>query len=351
LPGKSRLPARAPRSTERKTASRARQFFPGNQPTTGRDRKIPAFFGWTAGGIDLDKLSGTMRAAVILGLGLSPTVIAPFRRNLDDVFLDLPARSGQADAVLIFGGDGTIHRYLSELVKLRLPVLVVPLGSGNDFARALNLRHLRDSLEAWQRFSLGGGKVRTVDLGTVSPQASESSAALPPTYFCCVAGIGLDAEVTRRANRLPRWLRGHGGYLLSVAPLLLRFASFPMTITSPEASGDWTKSSSRPTLLAAFANTPSYGGGIKIAPSARLNDGQLDVCVIGSVNALKRLWLFPAVCFGRHLQTTKVEYFRTERLRLETEPASSLYADGEYVCQTPVELGVAQSALQVIVPG
>jgi diacylglycerol kinase (ATP) len=291
-----------------------------------------------------------MRAAVILGLGVSPTVISPFGRNLDDLFLGLPARSSDADAVLIFGGDGTVHRYLSELVKLELPVLVVPLGSGNDFARALNLRSLRDSLQAWQSFSLGGGRVRTIDLGTVSPLASESSETLSQTYFCCVAGIGLDAEVTRRANRLPRWLRGHGGYLLSVAPVLLRFASFPMTITSPEASGGWSKSSSRPTLLAAFANTPSYGGGIKIAPSARLNDGQLDVCVIGRVNALKRLCLFPAVCLGRHLQTTKVEYFRTERLRLETEEACSVYADGEYVCQTPVQLGIAPSALRVIVP-
>jgi diacylglycerol kinase (ATP) len=292
-----------------------------------------------------------MRAAVILGLGLSPTVISPFRRNPDDVFLGLPPRSSEADAVLIFGGDGTVHRYLSELVKLKLPVLVVPLGSGNDFARALNLRRMRDSLEAWQSFSWGGGKVRTIDLGTLSPLRLEASEPLPQTYFCCVAGIGLDAEVARRANRLPRWLRGQGGYLLSLAPVLLRFASFPMTITSLEASGEWRKSSSRPTLLAAFANTPSYGGGIKIAPSARLDDGQLDVCVIGSVSALKRLCLFPAVYLGRHVQTGKVEYFRTERLRLETEEAASVYADGEYVCQTPVQLGVAQSALRVIVPG
>src|SRR6202007_1969526 len=102
-------------------------------------------------------------------------------------------------------------------------VLVVPAGSGNDFARALGLRRVRDSLEAWQKFSDGGGKVRPIDLGVISLPADEApstiaqgrSAPHGPRYFCCVAGVGLDGEVSRRANQLPRWLRGHGGYALT----------------------------------------------------------------------------------------------------------------------------------------
>jgi diacylglycerol kinase (ATP) len=291
-----------------------------------------------------------MRAAAILRPGLSPTVIDHFRRKADFCSIGLPGAAADADAVLVFGGDGTVHRYLSELVNLNLPVLVVPYGSGNDFARALNLASGRDSLLAWRKFSSGGRNVWNIDLGTLKPLASENSVA-PQIYFCCIAGVGLDAEVSRRANRLPKWLRAHGGYVFSLAPALCRFMTFPMTITISQDSHEWTRCSSRPTLLAAVANTRSYGGGMKIAPSARLDDGQLDVCVIGAVKGLQRLWLFPKVYSGQHLQSTAVEYFRTERLRLETEKPCSVYADGEYVGQTPVEIGVAQSSLRVIVPG
>ena len=82
--------------------------------------------------------------------------------------MDLPANPHEADAIVIFGGDGTIHRHLAQLVNLRLPVLVVPCGSGNDFARAL-FCGIRDSLAAWREFSTSRGNVRTIDLGVITP--------------------------------------------------------------------------------------------------------------------------------------------------------------------------------------
>src|SRR5271165_6089852 len=96
-----------------------------------------------------------MRAAAIFGLGCSPYNLKPFQTNESQQIewrVGMPAASDQADAVLLFGGDGTIHRHLGQLVKLGLPVLVVPAGSGNDFARALGLRTRRDSLAAWKGF-------------------------------------------------------------------------------------------------------------------------------------------------------------------------------------------------------
>ena len=78
-----------------------------------------------------------MRAAVIFGLGTSPAQLKPFQDGSPTEWLPgLPAPSSDADAILIFGGDGTIHRHLAALVRLQLPVLIVPAGSGNDFARA-----------------------------------------------------------------------------------------------------------------------------------------------------------------------------------------------------------------------
>src|SRR4029077_3029220 len=163
-----------------------------------------------------------MRVAAILGLGSSTKDLHPFARNSDGGGdLGFPASTSAADAILILGGDGTVHRHLSQLHTLQLPVLVVPCGSGNDFARALNLRRVRHSVDAWRRFSSSQDNVRQIDLGVISRldiQNADSGASTSTHYFSCVGGVGLDVEIARRANRLPRWIRRHGGYPLSLLP-------------------------------------------------------------------------------------------------------------------------------------
>jgi diacylglycerol kinase (ATP) len=343
-----------------------------------------------------------MRAAAIFGLGCSPHSLRPFQNASQQTEwrVGIPAASDQADAILLFGGDGTIHRHLSQLAKLALPVLVVPTGSGNDFARALGLRNVRDSLAAWRLYCAKRNNVRSIDLGVITPLEAATGApltaprektapndnhdsAVGTRYFCSVAGVGLDAEVARRANRLPRWLRGHGGYALAFAPTMFQFAPFPMKILAPPTEDchpdrsavegpavlphpphenrnppseaprwevQWQIKKSQPTILAAFANTPTYGGGMKIAPRAQMDDGLLDVCVIGSVDPFKLFCMFPTVYFGRHLSIREVDYFPAAHLRVETEHPLDVYADGEYVCRTPAEISVQRSALRVIVP-
>ncbi len=106
---------------------------------------------------------------------------------------------------------------------------------------------------------------------------------------------------------------------------------------------------SQTTLLAAFANTPTYGGGMKIAPRAQMDDGLLDVCMIGAVDPFKLACMFPTVYFGRHLNIREVDYFSAAHLRVETDHPLDLYADGEYVCRTPAEITVQPAALRVIV--
>src|SRR2546423_4623687 len=109
-----------------------------------------------------------MRAAAILGLGSSPRDLQPFQTDLKTSWtLGLPA-AGAADVVLIFGGDGTVHRHLGPLVKLGLPVLVVPRGSGNDFARALWIRGLKDALSAWDEFVSSEASPRAIELGVIT---------------------------------------------------------------------------------------------------------------------------------------------------------------------------------------
>jgi len=284
-----------------------------------------------------------MRAAVIFGLGASPADLKPFQAGYTTQWLQgLPAASGDADAILIFGGDGTIHRHLPALVRLKLPVLIVPAGSGNDFARALNLRSVRDSLRVWRGFESGKIQARAIDLGVIVPTASPERTH----YFCGVAGCGLDSAAARRANQMPRWLRGHGGYALALLPLLLKLPAYSMQLT--QVTGKDRTEAERLTLLAAFANTQFYGDGMRIAPKADFVDGKLDICRIAVLNPFKLFCMFPTVYFGRHLLLPEVEYSRAERVHVQTEPPLEIYADGEFVCETPAEISVAAGALRVI---
>src|SRR5216684_5741332 len=117
-----------------------------------------------------------MRAAAIVGPGKLSKYLDKFQRAGKAKWNEgPPASSNDADVAVIFGGDGTVHRHLAQLVTLGLPVLVVPCGSGKDFARALKLRRVRDSLAAWRPFVAGGNNVRTIDLGLIR----EISPAMP----------------------------------------------------------------------------------------------------------------------------------------------------------------------------
>jgi len=282
-----------------------------------------------------------MRVAAILGPGNIARAVSNFQRNARVEWTSLVE---QADIAVLFGGDGTIHRHLATLVELEIPLLVVPCGSGNDFARALNIRRMRDAVRAWTKFAETGGNLRTVDLGTMQ-LSGNSRDRRESKYFSCIAGIGIDSEITRRANALPRWLRSSGGYALSAPREFVRFAPFLMQFAL-----NGIPPAFKPSLLAAIANAPSYGGGMKIAPRARMDDGKLDVCIVHAMDRFKLFCLFPTVYFGRHLDFREVEYVQAPTVKIETERPLDVYADGEYAGQTPVDFGVAPGALKVIVP-
>ena len=281
-----------------------------------------------------------MRAAAILGPGNLSRAVANFQRLTGAEWTSLIE---QADVAVLFGGDGTVHRHLTELVEVDVPLLVVPCGSGNDFAHALGIRKARDAAQAWHRYVADGSNLRSIDLGVI--QSLSGGALASQHHFCCVAGVGIDSKIASRANALPKWLRSRGGYGLSATQEIARFAPFPMKV-----SWDGTAAAFQPTLLAAVANAPRYGGGMKIAPRAELDDGKLDVCIVRGMNVFKTFCVFPSVYFGRHLGIKQVEYEQTDAVRIETEQPFDVYADGEYVCKTPASFSVAKQALKVIVP-
>jgi hypothetical protein len=147
-----------------------------------------------------------------------------------------------------------------------------------------------------------------------------------------------------------RWMRARGGYALSVPAALLSYKTPNMKLSIADDRDAYVVCRDQPTLLTALANVPAYGDGMKIAPRAKLDDGQLDICCIDQISRTKLLRLFPTVYFGKHLGIPEVHYFHAKRLKLESDRPLDVYADGEYVCQTPIEVGVARATLRVITP-
>jgi diacylglycerol kinase (ATP) len=279
-----------------------------------------------------------MIAAALLHPDVSPRVVDRFRTSSVEIHVqDNLEGSTNLSAALIFGGDGTVHRHLHQLHQQKIPTLVVPAGSGNDFAKALGIRSVEIALRAWQRFCADGKNVREIDLGMIHAGGEE-------ILFCCVAGVGMDAEANARANRMPQWLKGRGGYVLAALQSLIAFKPVEMSVKTTQ------REIRRPAFFVAVGNAHRYGGGMKVTPHALPDDGLLDICVVSKLNKLKLLCWVPTIFFGGHLRLKQVEYFQAERVRIETARELELYADGDFACKTPVEIGVVRRALPVIVP-
>jgi len=298
-----------------------------------------------------------MRALAILGPAADERALAPFRLPGVEVTVRNATASGVQskpevglggcfDAALVFGGDGTVHHQLASLRESQVPLLAVATGSGNDFAQALGLPAPAAALSAWRRFVAGELAPRSIDLGQVTPLEQPERA----TLFCCVAGAGLDAVANRRANSMPAWLRGNGGYLLAAASAILTRRLFRAQITATTAAGEPVLELNDPAVLVALANAPAYGGGLRIAPGAKLDDGRFDVIYVHRAGRLRLLRVAPSVLTGEHLRLKEVAFARATSITLATDPPRDLYADGEFACRTPLRIDVLPRALRVIAP-
>lgn len=279
-----------------------------------------------------------MIAAALLHPDVSPNVVDRFRGSGVEIkILDHLEQAENYSAAVIFGGDGTVHRYLSQLHQGRIPLLVVPAGSGNDFAKALGIRSVEMAMRAWKHFCADGSNIREIDLGVIHAAGEE-------ILFCCVAGVGMDAEANARANRMPQWLKSRGGYMLAALQSLIAFHPVEMRVKTAR------REIRRPAFFIAVGNAHRYGGGMKVTPHAAPDDGLLDICFVGKLNKLKLLCWVPTIFFGGHLRLKQVEYFQAEQVQIDSARELELYADGDSACRTPLEIGTIRRALRVIVP-
>jgi diacylglycerol kinase (ATP) len=235
------------------------------------------------------------------------------------------------DRLLVAGGDGTVHHAMRGLVGGDCALAILPLGSGNDLAAALGVP---SALSAAVALGLHGER-RRIDL-----------ARFGEVPFGCVAGVGFDSEVNRYANALRR-LRGPLIYVWSVLRVLPRFR--PPRVELTHAAGGYSGLA----MFVAFANAPRYGGGMRIAPDARLDDGVLDVVVVKALPRIKLLRVFPRVFSGTHTRFPEIEIVRTRRAEIALDRPLIAHGDGEPLLEVgarPVTVEVVPNGLLVVAP-
>jgi len=245
------------------------------------------------------------------------------------------------DALVVVGGDGMVHLGANVVAGTDVPLGIVAAGTGNDVARSLGLPRgdVAASVAAiGAALDRAPRAVDAVRVGTPGTSARE--------WFVGVLSCGLDAAVNARANGYS-WPRGELRYVRALVAEVGRYRPFGYRVTHDGTV--WEAASP----IVAVANCPWFGGGVPIAPDARVDDGLLDVVVADPLDRPGVMRVLPAVYRGRHLENPRVRVFQARSLLVEpltdlgaTPPPA--FADGERVGPLPVRLDVVPGALKVL---
>jgi YegS/Rv2252/BmrU family lipid kinase len=236
------------------------------------------------------------------------------------------AEGGETPVVM--SGDGLIGQIGGSLANSEVAMGIVPGGRGNDLARVLGIPTEPEDAVA----TLETGRERTIDVGEANGQR-----------YLCVASCGFDSDANRIANEA-KLIKGRLVY--AYAALRAMAAWKPARF---EISLDGERREFHGYSVAA-ANSKAFGGGMYVAPDARLDDGELDVVYITQVGRLHYLRNLPKVFDGSHVENDEVVVLRGRKLEIEADRPFAVYADGEHITDLPATLRVLPGALRVIVP-
>lgn len=284
-------------------------------PTAGKGRAA-ALVGDVAGRLR----AGGLNVSILVGRDAGEA-LALTRRAVAD----------GTDAVVALGGDGMVHLALNAVAGTPTPLGIVAAGTGNDLAAALQLpvkdpaaaagvvvERLRDDA-AWK-----------MDAGRVGD-----------TWFGCVLSAGFDSQVTDRANRMT-WPRGRMRYNVAMVAELRVFRPLPFRIVLDDGELWETEA-----MLVAVGNARSYGAGMQICPNAVLDDGLLDITVLGPVSKAELIRTFPKVYKGTHIHHPAVTTRRVRTVTLAAEGVTA-YADGEFLAPLPVAVECVPGAVRIL---
>ncbi|MCP2035256.1 YegS/Rv2252/BmrU family lipid kinase [Planomicrobium sp. HSC-17F08] len=239
--------------------------------------------------------------------------------------------AGEKTLIVGFGGDGTLREIIAGAAGAEnLLVGAIAAGSGNDFGRGF---HSFQNAESIAEFLEHPEAVRE-DLGELQNGGIHR--------FASSSGIGLDAEISVLVNRstLKRWLNkinaGKLVYLLYVVLTLARFKKFQLTV---EQQG--RKTVFEDVWLATVSNQPYFGGGMKISPASKTDDGLLELTVVHGISRLKLLLVFGTVFTGSHTRFKEVHQTSGTEFELAVDGAIFRHTDGDYAGKTPIHEAVS----------
>ncbi|MBX3609312.1 MAG: hypothetical protein KF871_05395 [Hydrogenophaga sp.] len=230
---------------------------------------------------------------------------------------DLP----RGTRVVAVGGDGTLHHWLPALLARDHELGVVPLGSGNDTARAMGVRGATPL--QWLTHGLNGA-TSAMDTGLVVWHDHLGERREVP--FLSSLSAGFDAAVVARSLNGPSWLSGLPRYLWATLNELAALRTWSIDITV-----DGSHCHDGPALFAASLNTPTFGGGMRATPAARTHDGLLNLLLAGPFTRTGALVMLPRLLLGWHLSHPRIHTQAYERMTLLAQGDLPLAADGEWL--------------------
>lgn len=276
------------------------------------------------GGRALARLPVAEAALRALGAGFT----VEHTRSLDHARALARSAAAEDGAVITLGGDGLAGAVAGELRGSRAVLSVLPGGRGNDFLRKLGIPQ---DVRAACAIALHG-RIRAVDVADVDGRA-----------FLGIASAGFDSDVQVIANRTRLPLGGQV-YVYGALRAMVSWKPAQWRVT---VDG---KDRAFPGYSVAVANSGFYGGGMQLAPAARLDDGLLDVVLAGNVSKLRYLRVLPKVFKGTHMPAPKLEVLQGRVIRFQADRPFDVYADGDPIAPMPVTIRVQPGVLRVMAP-
>lgn len=251
------------------------------------------------------------------------------------------AAAGQRKMVVAVGGDGTVNEVAMGLIEAGAgdtALGILPMGTGNDAARALGVI---DLMGAWE--ALEGGQTRRMDVIEVQCQTREGEKT---RYSLVYAAAGFPAEILERTTPgVKRWAGRRGCYTIGFLRAVFGWRSPRMRIRCDGHAYDGRY------LAVCAGNAEWVGGGMmRLSPGARWDDGRLNINLIPELSTWQALRSFPRLYRGTHLTIKGVRYLTATELELQAEPPTKVQVDGDVRGESPVRLRVLPGRLRVASP-
>ena len=231
---------------------------------------------------------------------------------------------GEKKSLVVVGGDGTINEVLNGLPHFDdLRFGLVPTGSGNDFARGIGIP--KNTKKALHRI-LDSKSPKKIDLGRVRYDDGRSR------YFGISSGLGLDAIVCKKAlkSKMKKFLNklglGQAVYILLTIKTLFSMKTENLRVSFDGGSEQIFAK----TIFMAMMNFKAEGGGVKMCPDAKSDDGKLSVCLVHGVKKFQTFFLLPFLMAGKHGRFKGFELLECKSAEINFDSPQTLHLDGEY---------------------